>query len=199
MTLPTHLLWMDLETTGLDPAVHEILEVSATLVPFGTPFYALAPWVDVVVRRRKWEGLLEDVIAMHAKSGLIGDCFVSERSILFAEKSVRDLIAEDAKPGSILLAGSTVSFDLGFVRKNFQSIAPLLHHRVYDVSAVRNFAYSLGMPEDPKEEAPHRARKDLERSMLLGSRLALWFQDHFGDERELDLRRQNVLMPPEAL
>lgn len=191
MTLPTYLLWIDLETTGLDFIEHEILEVSATLVPFETPFYALAPWVDVVVRRRMWNGLSEDVISMHAKSGLIGDCFISERTLSFAEKSVRDLIPEDAKPGTILLAGSTVFFDLGFVRKNFPTtIAPLLHHRVYDVSAVRNFAYSLGMPEDVKEEAPHRARKDLERSMALGSRLAVWFQDHFW-KRELELRRNH--------
>lgn len=193
MTLPTHLLWLDLETTGLDTEEY-IIEVAATLAPFTSPFATSGPWVDSVIRHRGWGTVAEDVIAMHAKNGLLGESWAAKKSIHEVEEEILKLIPVSSETKSIVLAGSSVHFDLGFVRKKMPKIAVFLHHRTYDVSVLRNFAYSLGMPEDPHEEGPHRARADLSRSIDMGARVVRWFKEKFGDERELELRRNKVVL-----
>lgn len=176
MTLPSHLLWMDLETTGLDPVHDVILEVAACLVPFGAPFATgNQTWFERVIQFQNWWNVDQHVLDMHAKSGLIGDCVTSHATLASTVEGLMKMLPGGIEPRSILLAGSTVHFDLGFVRAKMPSFATFLHHRVYDVSAVRNFAYSLGMPEDEKSDPPHRAKADIERSIVLGARLAEWF------------------------
>lgn len=197
MTLPTHLLWLDLETTGLDPYTDGILEVAAGLTPLAKPFATKdIAWFERTIGLRDWSLVSEAVIAMHVKSGLIGDCVESKVELDAVEKQLISMLPDDALPRSILLAGSTVHFDLGFIRRWMPKLDVFLHHRVYDVSSLRNVAYSLGMPEDPHEEAPHRAKADILRSLVMGERVLGWLREKFGDERELELRRAITLVDP---
>lgn len=161
MTLPTHLLWLDLETTGLATEC-DVLEVAAAIAPFDRPFEPTSS-SNVVVGYRDWSRVDDAVIEMHARSGLVADCCRSRWSLADAEKTVLLLTSKSAK-GSVLLAGSTVGpFDKRFVDRHMPTLAAMLHHRVYDVSAVRNFCYSLGMPE----QAPIERERDLRRDFDL--------------------------------
>ena len=58
-------------------------------------------------------------------------------------------------------AGSSVHFDLGFIRVHMPRLAKRLSHRVYCVSAVQLFCRSLGMAKPPKGPEPHRAAADV--------------------------------------
>ncbi len=158
MTLPTHLLWLDLETTGLDPAKDSILECAATLVPFNDPFspsWCADSWVRMVLRHRDWSGASDAAVAMHAGNGLMAECALSSHTLSDLDLRLHNLIHSGRPPGLIVLAGSSVHFDKGFLRQHLPAVEALLHHRTYDVSSTRNFAYSLGMPEmSPLDPAP---------------------------------------------
>jgi hypothetical protein len=74
-----------------------------------------------------------------------------------------------------VLAGDSVHFDLGFVRYHMPTLAKRLSHRVYDVSAIKLFCRSLGMPKIERKEDPvHRAAGDVLRSIEHAKYCADW-------------------------
>jgi len=186
------LLWCDVETTGLDSRRDDLLEVAFGVADLERPFELRAqphsPYPDVesyVVRWWKPLAMEPFVLAMHAGSGLLADLEVARVGIERPSVGTADdlgqidLLAARAlsgeKRGSVVLAGFSVYFDLGFVRAHMPRTAELLSHKVYDVSAVKLFCQSLGMPKLPRAEA-HRAAADVLESVEHARLCARWLQ-----------------------
>jgi oligoribonuclease (3'-5' exoribonuclease) len=125
---------------------------------------------------------------MHQQSGLLQDLHRHDGQLHYLAEVERDLLnvvpEKDEPDQKTVLAGSTVSFDLEFVRNTMPRLAARLSHRVYDVSAVKLFCRSLGMPALPKQEQ-HRAAADVLESIAHARACAEW------------LRPQNVLRSSE--
>jgi oligoribonuclease (3'-5' exoribonuclease) len=103
--------------------------------------------------------------AMHEKSGLLAECGRATTTMGEVEDYLLTLVHGEPERGDDkpTLAGSTVHFDLGFLRVHAPRFAARLSHRCYDVSAVKLFCESLGMPRIPKGNA-HRAVDDVMES-----------------------------------
>ena len=140
---------------------------------------------------------------MHTKNGLLIDCLHRDVALWTAEKSrLKSPERREAKrfparyyeataaleewllaliPPKVegdrdslsCLAGSSVHFDLAFLRVHMPRLAASLSHRVYDVSSVKLFCRSLGMPKLPPEEA-HRAWPDVMESIRHAEACAAW-------------------------
>lgn len=159
------LLWIDAETLGLDPARDALLELSVAEAELESPFDhgPIRHWV--IEWRGRTESLSPAVRAMHSESGLFGECAVSSLSAGDVEEVLLSVVPEvDAYEDRPTLAGSSVHFDHGFLAAKMPRLASRLSHRHYDVSAVKLFCRSLGMPKLPRAEA-HRASADLVESV----------------------------------
>jgi oligoribonuclease len=177
---PKKILWIDLETTGLDPRKDDLLEVAVAVSSFERPFDVLHTGAWLVAHRWDRRSWPIEVYEMHKRSGLlaaIDECrnirFVSEveREIL----SLIDPVGEEfvGKP-IVVLGGSCVGpFDLQFLRNVMPSLVSKLIHRAYDVSSIKLFCQSLGMPEIPKNET-HRAMADVMESIDHAERCRDW-------------------------
>jgi oligoribonuclease len=164
------LIWIDLETLGLDPVVAPILEVAIAEADLLDPFninhiyhavLRLDP-EDRLWRLADRDGFVEK---MHTKNGLLVESAAKGQRLGRVVEDLFDLfpLIEDYSLRPIL-TGSSVHFDHGFLKKWMPEIADRFSHRHYDVSAIKLFCQSLGMEKIPKAEA-HRAKADIEESV----------------------------------
>jgi oligoribonuclease len=203
------LLWLDVETTGLDPLKHRLLEVACFVTDLATPWHIESPLVQCVLPVAEGEDSTFDpfILNMHTKNGLLLACKERDHEMIASEcpptkmlslpwrarqnhalGQLSDLISliipdqaemiaklgkEEARNHTTALAGSSVHFDLSFLRVHLPLVAKNLSHRVYDVSAIKLFCRSLGMPKPPPEEV-HRALPDCEESRRHAMLCADW-------------------------
>lgn len=161
-----NLLWLDVETTGLDPQKETILELAFATAPLERPMETTPIHTAVlkfpVEERAK---LSPFVLDMHTENGLLDACAKSPTVLADVEEWLLAVVPEIAdKEEMTVIAGSTISFDLSFLRVHMPKLAKRLSYRHFDVSAIKFFCRSLGMPKPPKAEA-HRAAADVRESI----------------------------------
>lgn len=152
------LVWLDLETTGLDPRSDAILEIAIRLSDSsGLSLDAFSQVVEFDGRN-----LSNFILDMHTKNGLLAEASPPSLSTTEVENYAIAWLGRPA-PHSLTLAGSSVHFDLGFLAVHMPRLAAMFSHRLFDVSAIKLFCQRLGMSPLPKAEA-HRAMADVEES-----------------------------------
>ena len=109
---------------------------------------------------------------MHTGNGLLDVCAKSTLKLRDLELSLCTLFPPSDAP--YVLAGASVHFDHDFLKVHMPHFASLLSHKHYDVSAIKLFAQSRGMPKGPKAEA-HRAAADVLASVEEAHTVADWF------------------------
>lgn len=167
-----HFLWLDLETTGLDPNKCRILECAALLADDGidgdmSPGYGVS-FVSAI--RQSDDAWIEEmdpfVRDMHTRNGLIEACQGDDaRELTEVEDALVALASElITGPRTVVLAGSTVAFDQGFLRVHMPRLAELLSHRCFDVSTLKMADRAWADQPFKKAEA-HRAMPDVLESL----------------------------------
>lgn len=139
----THLLWVDLETTGLEVEFDEPIEIAVILSDMElNPLYTYSTVLKAgtyAIRR-----MLDNVIVkeMHEKSGLLPMVLSNEGEYPATTEGqiIEKLIQLGVQEGSTLLAGSGVgAFDKAFILKYFPGLFPWLQYPVIDVGVMRRF------------------------------------------------------------
>lgn len=173
------LVWLDLETTGLDPTKDRILEVAVSMASFDDPFTVKETYQCVVALSKENHASLDPyILDMHTKNGLLAECEKATASIAGVELELLDLIPSAAdKEDAPVLAGSSIHFDRAFIKQWMPQLYKRLSHRLYDVSALKLFCQSMGMPKSPKAEA-HRAADDIVESMEHAKACKDWLKEN---------------------
>ncbi len=160
------LVWIDLETTGLDTQTDQILEVACVITDDELNEIARREWIvtpALLVRVDLY------VLAMHVKSGLFEAISNGRgRAIHVVMDELRDLISAHTEEGKALIAGSTPQFDKAFILENSPAVYDHFNHRIFDVSTLKAAARMWGgYPEsdDAKTPAAHRAMADILHSI----------------------------------
>jgi oligoribonuclease len=178
----TKLIWLDLETTGLDPQKDRILELSASEATLADPLCRRFVYGQVF-KLNRGHPLSDFILDMHTKNGLLEECYNSQVSLVGCEEFLLKRYPEVEKEERPILAGSTIHFDMAFLKFWMPRFAARLSHRLYDVSAIKLFCQSLGMPKLPKAEA-HRATEDVLESIEHARSCVRWLRlNGFAPER----------------
>lgn len=176
------LLFLDLETSGLDPQTCQILEVAACVADLDRPFNTRDPYEAVCCPvDLNLDDVHPVVRAMHTENGLWSACAASTTSLNEIEDRLIAMTGETPasdRDNQTTLAGSCVSFDLAFINRWMPRLAKFLHYRVFDVSSILLFARAMGMPPLPKAVA-HRAMADIRESIENARACASWLSRGF--------------------
>lgn len=176
-TLRTDLLvWVDLETSGLDVAdnmtgmhKHKILEIGIHITDKNLNI--IDNGFQVVIHHKKEDliPLMNDyVINMHTQSGLFDRIEESSVSLSEAEQMAVEYIKSfNIKFGSSPICGNSIGFDSNFINAQMPELAKVFHYRKLDVSSFKIIAWNL-FPEDAakvvKKES-HRGLEDIKESI----------------------------------
>lgn len=168
--------WLDTETTGLVPSVHDILEVGITITDAD---FNLIESRAVIVGHR--EGMLSfqsdkgvNVQQMHESSGLLEMVYRSQVTYGDAESWMIGFMREHFPDGHPPMAGSSLRHDRNFLDRLMPLLHECFHYRSIDVSTVKELARycAPGVLEEWESERErlfgskrHRTLADLEESI----------------------------------
>jgi oligoribonuclease len=167
------LLWIDLETTGLEAHDGEILEVGWFLTD-NWEILSEAKSALVTPTKQTFELMKQDFVvsSMHTDNNLAAEMMLkSTRKIEDIEEEILDDIEEWATKDDshVVLAGASVHFDRTFIAEYMWRLDMVLSHRHFDVSTLKMFFDDMGFYELGRRDTPtkHRALADIKDSYKL--------------------------------
>lgn len=164
---PAPLLWLDLETTGLDPRRDLILEIAMVATDADLTVEAEATVVLATDAREVNERLFErpEVLKMHLDNGLC-EALRTAPGHMTAGPTEEHLIEKFLFDLGRPMAGTKPSFDRGFLEAQMPRLARLFSHRDFDMNTVYAFT---GWPKPKVDKVEpglkHRALPDLHRDI----------------------------------
>ena len=134
-----HLVWLDMEMTGLDPETCVPLEVA--IVVTNANLDELDSMNEVIWQPEAKLAEMEPYVRnMHTMNGIIEKVRKSENSLADVEKKMLQLLARWFKPIEGVLAGNSIHQDRRFLNKYFPVVDGYLHYRMVDVSTLKELA-----------------------------------------------------------
>jgi len=160
------LVWVDLEMTGLDPAVDVILEIAVIITG---PDLAPIDQYEAVIHQPDSTLLTMSAFVrdMHTKNGLLERVRASKTSLDEATEGALALIKKHCAQGEGTLAGNSIHQDRRFLRKYMPEIEAWLHYRQVDVSSLKILtkAWYPDLEKFGKAEKDHTALADIKQSI----------------------------------
>ncbi len=161
-----NLLWLDMETTGLDPQTDLPLQIGVSLrddqgIAIEEHEFVIA-WPSPILDAR----LSPYVRNMHTKSGLLARVTGPYACGLGALDTKLAAWSKERFPNiKPTLAGNSIHFDRGFLKRHFPLFEATLHYRMLDVSSLKIAAAVWGFSEYKKPEAGHTTLSDIQDSV----------------------------------
>lgn len=160
------LVWIDLEMSGLDPAIHHILEIASVVTDANLEILAEGP--DIVIHHPESviDGMNAWCVEHHAKSGLTDAVRDSTVSLAQAEQQTIDFLSQHTQEGASPACGNSIWKDRLFLSRHMPKLDGFLHYRIIDVTSIKELVrrwYSEVSP--PTKQDTHRALQDIRESI----------------------------------
>lgn len=164
---PLALVWIDLETTGIDDRIGAILEIAAVItnshleVIAEGPSFVIQQPDEVLQRMDPW------CIDQHGRSGLTDACRTAGVPLGVAEADVLRFVRAHCLRGRAPLCGNSVGFDRRFLMHHMPSLNAYLHYRNLDVSSIKELVrrWQPDLMDRVEKRSTHRALDDIRESI----------------------------------
>jgi len=164
---PLALVWIDLETTGIDDRSSHILEIASIITDKDLNVIAEGP--DLVIEQP--DQILETMdpwcIDQHGRSGLTDASRNDGIPLGVAEAETLRFVQFHCLRGMAPLCGNSIGFDRRFLMHHMPSLNNYLNYRNVDVSSIKELVrrWHPAALEGIEKRATHRALDDIRESI----------------------------------
>ncbi len=173
----THLIWIDLEMTGLDPQNDRIIEIATIVTDANLNTLAEGPVMAVHQPDEVLNGMDEWNTNQHGGSGLSQRVRESGYDEAAAERATLEFLARYVPKGASPICGSSICQDRRFLASGMPELEEYFHYRNLDVSTLKELA-NRWAPEVVKgvvKKGRHLALDDIRDSIAE----LLHYREHF--------------------
>jgi oligoribonuclease len=163
----THLVWIDMEMSGLDPDADRVLEVALVVTDKDLNLVEEGPVLVVHQPDAVLDGMDSWNKGTHGKSGLIdkvkastlSEADVEARMIEFMRKHVGERVSP--------MCGNSICQDRRFLARHMPKLEAYFHYRNLDVSTLKELAarWRPELKDGFKKANSHTALADIQESI----------------------------------
>jgi len=163
----SHLVWIDLEMTGLNPDTDLIIEIATIVTDKNLNILAQGPVLAVHQADAALAAMDDWNQQHHGQSGLIERVKASTIDDAEAERQtlafIKQWIPENASP----LCGNSIGQDRRFLYRYMPALEAYFHYRNIDVSTLKELAarWAPDVKEGFKKASSHQALNDIVESI----------------------------------
>jgi oligoribonuclease len=165
--LDTHLVWLDMEMSGLEPEKERILEVAFVVTDLHLNTIAEGPVYVIHQSDAVLDGMDNWNKGTHGKSGLIDKVKGSTVSEVQAQAEILAFLKPLVPKGKIPLCGNTIHQDRRFMALYMPELNDFFHYRNIDVSTLKELAkrWRPEVYKSFKKQQAHTALADVYESI----------------------------------
>lgn len=135
-----HLIWIDLEMTGLDAERDSILEIATLVTDSELNLLAEGPELAIAHPESRLQAMDDWNRNQHSKSGLWKRVLESQVSLAEAEQRTLDFLRQWVPAGKSPICGNSVFQDRRFLSRWMPTLDAYFHYRQLDVSTLKILA-----------------------------------------------------------
>ena len=164
---PRHLIWIDMEMSGLDPETERVLELAIVITDTNLNTVAEAPVLvvhqtdDVLARMDDWNK------STHTKSGLVERVKASTLSEAQAEEQMLAFVSAYLPPRVSPMCGNSVHQDRRFLVRYMPRLDEYFLYRNLDVSTLKELVrrWKPELMSGLSKQGRHEALADIHESI----------------------------------
>ncbi len=162
-----HLVWLDMEMTGLDPERERIIELAMVVTNSNLETIAESPVWVIHQSHAQLDAMDEWNKNTHGRSGLIDKVKVSVLDEAMVETAALEFLQNHVPKGESPMCGNSIGQDRRFMVRYMPTLEDWFHYRNLDVSTLKELC-KRWKPEVAKgfvKKADHTALADIRESI----------------------------------
>ncbi len=162
-----HLVWVDMEMTGLDPDRDRVLEIAIVVTDARLEVVAEAPVLVVHQSDAVLEGMDAWNTGTHGRSGLTERVRASTLDEASVERTMLAFMAEHVPARTSPMCGNSICQDRRFMARWLPGLEAWFHYRNLDVSTLKELArrWNPAVLSGLTKQGRHEALADIHESI----------------------------------
>ncbi|MEI6268092.1 MAG: oligoribonuclease [Methylococcaceae bacterium] len=162
-----HLIWIDLEMTGLNPDSDLIIEIATVVTDKDLNILAKGPVLAVHQSEEALAAMDDWNQKHHGQSGLIERVKASTINAAEAERLTLEFLKEWVPANTSPICGNSIGQDRRFLYRYMPTLEAYFHYRNIDVSTLKELAarWAPAVKDGFNKESKHQALDDIIESI----------------------------------
>ena len=162
-----HLIWIDLEMTGLNPDSDLIIEIATVVTDKDLNILAQGPVLAVHQSDEALAAMDDWNQKHHGQSGLIDRVKASTINAAEAERLTIEFLKQWVPENTSPICGNSIGQDRRFLYRYMPKLEAYFHYRNIDVSTLKELAarWAPEVKEGFNKESTHQALQDIIESI----------------------------------
>ena len=167
MDKKSHLIWIDLEMTGLNPMKDKIIEIATIVTDKELNIIAEGPSLAVNQPESVLEAMDDWNTEHHSNSGLWDRVVSSDISLKDAEAMTIEFLQEHVDIHTSPMCGNSICQDRRFLAKWMPKLENFFHYRQVDVSSIKELIrrWNPQLLDGFSKSGQHLALADIQESI----------------------------------